>query len=846
MKSHTSYKGLDNALVIQMRQLHGWNEWDDAQIRSSRQIFKEIVLQPMFLLLIACGVLYMLIGDFTEGLILFGTNLIIIGISFFQQKKAENALASLKQLQAPKALVVRNGEANVIPAREIVPGDICLLEAGDRIPADGNVLDARDAETDESLLTGESMTVQKSTQANQQFLLAGTMLYKGSVSMKVTATGKQCAIGQIGSSLQNIKISETPLQQNTRKLINRMAALGILLSILVAVLFFLRRGELVPAILSGLSSAMAIIPEEFPVVFTVFLALGSWKLSQHNLLVRQPAAIEALGATTVLCCDKTGTLTKNSMTVSEIQSISTYAKSNPELLPLISRLSAQPKSKDPIEKAIESSFLLKDIDVSTYKPEQTIGFSHSRMMTINVWSRPNDMEKIVCVKGAPENIFNISNLDTEQIKVATDAYHKHASDGKRVLAVATCKIPSNVSIENIAPQDLTLTFLGFITFLDPLRDDVGNALETCKRAGIRIMLLTGDLPETATFIGSQIGLSAKHLMTGMEIDKLGDNELRTALRNSSILARVKPAQKLRIVEALKEDGEIVAMTGDGVNDAPALKASHIGVAMGNKGTDVARESSAIVLLDDNFASIVKGIEMGRQIFDNLRRAFVYIATIHIPIVGLSILPILDIRSPILLLPLHIVFLELIIDPISSIAFESQPPGDQAMQRPPRNINDGILNTRQLMFSAAYGTVLLGAVLFVFFMSKAHHFGPDEIRTVSFATLMICNLLLVFILLTMHDRFIRDRRYINRSAIGIIVIAITGLCMILFLPFLRNIFSFEPLTMSQVIYIFLGVVLFALSMVLLRLIQLKIDKSSLAHSISGKPSSPDGDSVLPRR
>lgn len=789
-------KGITTSEAAKRLDQFGYNELSSSRPKTILAIALEVVKEPMFILLISCGILYMILGDYKEGIILVSTILIIINITFFQHRKTERALEALKKLSSPRALVIRDGIEKRIPGREVVPGDVVIINEGDRIPADGKIIETLNLQVDESIITGESLPVDKGNVSDDERLLSGTLVTKGRGIMLVEQTGGQTVFGKIGKSLETIQEEQTPLQKEMKKLIRRLGIIGILLCLLVVALFYFSRGDLLQSILNGLAAAMAILPEEFPVILTVFLALGAWRLSKKNVLTRKPSAIETLGSATVLCSDKTGTITQNRMMVSSIAFGDNILKKDSfltnkkdfQLLINTAFLASGPDSVDPMEKAIilaqsEFSEPISNLDLICEYP-----FSHDLMAMTRVYKEKESNNLVMCTKGAPETIFSLCKLNDKELQNCLIQVKKIAENGLRVLAIATAASKETTLPKN--QNELIFTYCGLIGLEDPIRPEVPAAIEECKEAGIRVILITGDFPETARYIGHQIGLTEAGLLTGDQLDQLSDEDLKNQIESISILARVKPDQKLRIVEALKSNNEIVAMTGDGVNDAPALKAAHIGVAMGNKGTDVAREASSLVLLDDNFASIVSAIRMGRKIFDNLQKAMSYVLAIHVPIIGLALFPAFFESFPILLMPLHIVFMELIIDPVSSVAFESEEEEKGIMNRPPRKPNESFFGTKRIILSLLHGLLLFSSVLAVFFITRTEGHTEEEARAIAYSSLIIGNIFMALSKLSKTRSVLHTLFNKNWQAKIILIIAFGFLSLILFVPSLTQLFKMQ--------------------------------------------------------
>lgn len=770
---------------------HGLNELPSAKPKSIWGIALEVMKEPMFLLLISCGTLYLILGDYKEGIILLSTISLIIGITFYQYQKTERALESLKNLSSPRALVLRDGEEQRIPGREVVPGDVLILVEGDRVAADADIVASAQLLIDESILTGESVPVLKSAKSlksTENKVFSGSLILSGKGRALVQKTGAHTLLGGIGTSLQAIEQTDTKMQREMKVLVRNFGVAGALVTLVVIGMFYLTRGNFIQAILTGLSSAMAILPEEFPVVLTVFLALGAWRLSKNNVLTRKPSAIETLGSATVLCSDKTGTITQNKMMVGALATMQGVVE-NPYLISLseaekhvltIAQHATPPDSHDPMERAIVQGMAHPAPLLREYP------FTREHMAMTRVVQVAD--EKLACCKGAPENVINLCALHEKERLAWIEQMHQMAAQGLRVLAIATAKVLGALPDKQM---DFDFRMVGLLGLADPIRPEVPQAVKECQEAGVKVIMITGDFPETARSIGSKIGLPPNgKIITGTELSAMTDEALAREIKDVHIFARVLPEQKLRIVQVLKQSGEVVAMTGDGVNDAPALKAADIGVAMGLKGTDVSREAASLVLLDDNFASIVGAIRQGRKIYDNLQKAMSYILAIHVPIVGLTLLPAFIATLPLLLLPLHIVFMELIIDPVCSVAFEAEGEEEGLMKRPPRASTSTFFNKKEIMLSLMNGLLLLGMVLLVYWDSLAEGHTEGEVRAIAFSALIIGNIFLIISSLSKSRMAWRVAMEENSTTRWIIFGAIALLLTILHVPTLQGVFSFE--------------------------------------------------------
>ncbi len=811
--------GLSAAEVSEHLARDGYNELPVEETRTLLAIVSGVVREPMFLLLVGAGLIYFVLGDLEEGALLLSFVLVIIGITVYQERKSERALEALRDLSSPRALVIRDGTTKRIPGREVVEGDLLVVSEGDRVAADALLLSGVNLSADESLLTGESVPVRKHPAAGEPgdrrpggddrpWLYSGTLVVQGKGVAEVVATGTRTEMGAIGQALQSVQREDTHLERETASIVRSIALIGIGLCLLVVIVYGLTRSDWLNGLLAGITLAMAILPEEFPVVLTIFLALGAWRLSKKNVLTRRVPAIETLGATTVLCVDKTGTITENRMTVAwlcangdEFDCISGTAGALPEPFHELLEFAILSSKKDPFDPMEQALHRLGDADLygtehlhANWELLQEYPLSPELLAMSNVWRSPSGGDYIIAVKGAPEAIFDLCHLDDSEAAGPRAEAEQLASGGYRVLDVAKAYFRQ----EDLPPiqHDFVFTFLGLIAFVDPVRPDAAPAVAECKTAGIRVAMITGDYPATARAIADAIGLAdGGRVLTGPELESMPTEQCLAAVEATSVFARVVPEQKLRIVESLKACGEVVAMTGDGVNDAPALKAAHIGIAMGERGTDVAREAASVVLLDDNFASIVAGVRMGRRIYDNLRKAMAFIIAVHAPIAGLSLVPVL-LGLPLILLPVHIVFLELIIDPACSIVFEAEREEPGIMRRPPRRPEERILDRHTVAIALAQGLVVLGMVLAVYAAGMWIGLGEASIRTLTFTTIVVANLSLIATNRSWSESIVATIRRPNRAYWIVTAGALLFLAAALSVPFIAELFHFGPVTPVQ--------------------------------------------------
>lgn len=807
-------RGLSEEEASRRLQEEGYNELPSTKRRSIFAIAFEVVREPMFLLLIAAGAIYLVLGDIREAVMLLGFVFVVMGITLYQERKTERALEALRDLSSPRALVIRDGRQKRIPGREVVREDFIILSEGDRVPADAALLSCVNLSVDESLLTGESVPVRKSScdgtvemarpgGDDLPFVYSGTLVIQGFGIARVRATGMNTEIGKIGQALQTIEPEETLLQKETARLVRNLAVIGLSLCVVVVVVYGLTRENWLNGLLAGIALAMAVLPEEFPVVLTVFLALGAWRISQKRVLTRRVPAVETLGSASVLCVDKTGTLTLNRMSVQKIFARGRfYDLNNPdEPLPEdiheileFSILASPVDPFDPMEKALRELGRQSLSDTEHLHDNWTLlqeyPLSQQLLAMSRVWKSPDSRRYVIAAKGAPEAVADICHLDETQVQYLSEQINVMAAEGLRIIGVAKADfMQKDLPGEQ---HEFTFRFVGLIGFADPVRSGVAESIRECYNAGIRVVMITGDYPVTARNIAAQIGLrQGEEVITGPELDKMHNSELQDRIKKVNIFARVVPEQKLYIVNALKANGEVVAMTGDGVNDAPALKSAHIGIAMGGRGTDVAREASALVLLDDDFSSIVEAVKMGRRIFDNLKKAMAYIFAIHVPIAGMSLLPVL-LNWPLVLLPVHIVFLELIIDPACSVVFEAEPEEERVMSRPPRNLREPLFDRQTVAFSLLQGVSVLLVVLAVFAIAMRRGLGEDDARALSFTTLIIANLGLILTNRSWSRSILQTLRSPNTALWWVVGGALFFLGTVLYVPFLRTLFHFDML------------------------------------------------------
>ncbi|EKE01600.1 MAG: hypothetical protein ACD_21C00090G0006 [uncultured bacterium] len=806
--------GLSSQEVDARLKNHGFNELPIAKQAVFFHFFLKLLREPMFLLLLIGAALYFILGSKAESLMLLSFVVVIMGITCYQERKSDKAIMALRNLSSPRVFVIRDGKGVRIAGREVVPDDIVVVNEGDSISADAELLSATNLLIDESILTGESrpvrkMAVSKPTTFCQPggndlpFIYSGTQVVQGNGYARVVATGINTEMGKIGKSLATTEIERTGLQQETDRMVRTFAIFGFAICIFVAIFYGATRVDWLHGFLVGITLAMAILPEEFPVVLTIFLALGAWRISLKGVLTRRIPAVEALGSATVLCVDKTGTITQNQMAVSQLfanaQYFSVPSMTSSCALPEVFHqlleygiLASQRDPFDPMEIAIKSfgEHCLKNTEHlhELWTMVYQYPLSKELLAISQVWQSTKSNDYVIAAKGAPEAIFDLCHLKQEQVKDLLQQIESMACKGLRIIAVAKAHF-ANDPLPG-GQHDFNFEFLGLIGLEDPIRPSILESVKSCYQAGIRVIMLTGDYLGTAQQVAEQIRLqNTDEAITGPELAEMSDLVLQQKIKTVNIFARILPEQKLHIVNALKDNAEVVAMTGDGVNDAPALKAANIGVAMGAHGTDVAREAAALVLLDDDFSSLVNAIRLGRRVYDNIKKAITYLLAAHIPIIGMTLIPVLF-RWPLVFYPIHMVFLELIIDPACSIVFEAEQEAADVMMHPPRSGKERLFNRKTIILSLWQGVGALAISLVAFIVTRFLGYKENNVRAITFAVLVVTNILLIFINCSRQSFMAGSNIIFRNRALGWVGgYAVVFLIAVLCAPFLRKLFYF---------------------------------------------------------
>lgn len=820
--------GLSQSAVLKYLQQEGINELPINKPKKLRTFIFDILKEPMVYLIFGCGFIYLLIGDQKEAIMLLLFLFLIIIITIIQEAKAEKSLAALKSLSSPRAQILRDGKKTRVPGKEVVFHDIIFLTEGDCVPADAILISESNLTINESLLSGEPIPVEKHI---GQIIFSGTTITRGTGIAMVTAVGISTQIGKIGKLISSANRAPTALEKETNKLVKRLAWIAFILSIIVFSVYSLYQNNLIAGLLIGLTLAMAILPNELPAILTIFFAMAAWRLSKRNVLTRKISAIENLGATTVLCVDKTGTLTLNQMAIERIYSDGKFidlSNSNLEILPEefhetleYGILASRKGPLDPMEIAFSTAGnkLLNGTEHlhHDWKLEKEYPLSPSLLSITHAWKPKSEGEFVIGAKGAPEAIIDLCHMSDNESSQTKKAADEMARLGLRIIGVAKSHF-KNLSLPT-KQHDFEFSFLGLIGIADPIRSGVPDSITECHNAGIRVVMLTGDHPITASVIAKKIGLkNPENIVSGNQLEEMSNDEISKLTKTVSVFSRVMPSQKLLLVNALKNSGEVVAMTGDGVNDAPALKSANIGIAMGARGTDVARESADIVLLDDDFSSIVEAIRTGRKVYVNIKNTLTYLFAIHIPIAGISILPVI-LNSPLILLPAHIALLHIIIEPAFSLAFEMESNAKDVMVNKPRSPNEPLYNRNVWYPSLIRGIILLLALICVYFISLWSNKGETETRTLVFTTLILSNAFLIYLIRPIKISALKKIKFEpNKFVSWLMAGSIVTLGLSIYIPILQKLFGFSYL---HPIDIFICLIISIMTTILSEIVLIKI-------------------------
>ncbi len=799
------FTGLTDEEVQESRSKYGRNVTEQARESGFVRALKDLFQEPMFLLLLVASGIYFFIGDVGDGLFLMAAILLVAAISLYQESRSRNALAALRAYIQPRVKVYRNGELVEIPSEEIVMNDVIMAEEGSLLPSDGVIIRANDFQVNESILTGESLPVYKREDTDDNQVFHGTQVTGGLAIVRVTAIGNQTQLARIGKSLEAIKEEPTPLQRQIKTFVRQMAVVGLMIFVLVWGINYFQSYDLPDSLLKALTLAMSILPEEIPVAFTTFMALGAWRMMKTGVIAKQMRTVEALGSATVICVDKTGTITENKMKLErlylpssdQLLSVSDANSGDARELIALGMWSSEPIPFDPMEKALHEAYAkYAEADLrGIYRMVHEYPLSGRPPMMTHIFEDPKG-HRIIAAKGAPEALMDVSELTGTQRQQVEEAVLQLSREGYRVLAVGV--VQNHPESLPAAQQDLHFEFKGLLAFYDPPKKNMKTVFDAFYRAGIDVKIITGDNAETTTTIANQVGFRHQgNTISGDTLLRMDQQQLEHEVMNIHLFTRMFPEAKLRILNALKAAGQVVAMTGDGVNDAPALKAAHIGIAMGDRGAEIARQASSLIITDDDLSKMVEAIAMGRKIYTNLKKAIQYIISIHIPIILTVFLPlVLGWVYPAIFSPVHVIFLELIMGPTCSIIYENEPMENNTLEQKPRPFTLNFFNWSELNTSIIQGMVITLGVLCMYQLAVSQGANEAVTRTMVFTTLITANIFLTLVNRSFYYSIITTLRYRNPLVPMIIVITMLLTGVILSLHPLTMFFGFESLTMNQ--------------------------------------------------
>lgn len=798
--------GLTDNQVLTSRQRHGRNVTQLRQQNRLWQVSKEIATEPLFIILVCTAAIYLLLGEFSEAAIMIVALGFVSGISLYQENRSRAAVAGLKKLTVPQAKVIRNSIIQKVDAEELVVDDLLVLEDGDKVSADAAIIKQSDFSVNESILTGESLPVQKETEGLNNYVYQGTLITSGSCIARVIRVGKNTELGKISQSLEDIEVSRTPLQEQIKRFVKAMVAVGAVAFLIVWGINFYLSHEILSSLLQGLTLAMSVLPEEIPVAFSTFMALGAYHLYKQKVIVRSPHTVETLGAATVICTDKTGTITENEMRLSVIYDFTkdctyNYTTEEPAFNQVLeyAMWASEPLPFDAMEKSIHAVYeLTAPIDKRlTFTQIHEYPLGGSPPVMTHVFANTQN-ERIIACKGGVEGVLNQTTLDIEQRDKIIAITKQFATKGYRILAVGRSdysnqKFPSSQS-------EFEFQFLGLIGFYDPPKKSIAATLQKFYSAGIKVKMITGDYAETAIAIADQVEMKrGAHILTGDTVVGMTDRELQLQVNSVDIFARMFPAAKLRVIEALKANGEVVAMTGDGVNDGPALKSAHIGIAMGKRGSEVAKNAASLVLVDDDLFNMTEAVALGRRIYENLKKAIQYIISIHIPIILIVTMPLILMWKYInIFSPVHVIFLELIMGPTCSVIFENEPIEGNSMTRKPRKMSTTFFSMRELSLSIAQGIVITTVCLALGYYFIQLGAGESLVRTIIYTTLIFSNLFLTLVNRSFYYSVFTTIRYKNALIPLIVFISLVVLFLSIYFPPLQRIFEFEAISTERIL------------------------------------------------
>jgi len=804
LSNNFNIQGLTNEQVILARKKFGQNTLNFKEENSVLDAVKNLAKEPMIILLLVAALIYFVSGKFGDGIFLLSAIIIVSVISLFQESRSRNALQKLKNFTQPICKVIRNGITEEIKSEDIVVGDSLIVEEGTLITADGIIVHSNDFSVNESILTGESFPVFKDKSTKDNFIFKGTTVASGLAIVTISSIGNETKLGKIGKSLESIKEEKTPLELQIGNFVKKLVIAGAIVFVVVWAINYFRSYNLLDSLLKALTLAMSILPEEIPMAFTTFMAIGAWRLMKMGVVVKQMKTVETLGSATVICIDKTGTITENKMSLAKVFSLASQKVTNPEEanddekeLIRIAMWASEPIPFDPMEISLHSSY--HDLHTEDERPnfqlihEYPLGGKPPMMTHI---FEDNSGKRIIAAKGAPEALMNVCNLSKEETLQIENAIQVITSEGYRILGVGESDFKGRDFPKT--QQEFQFKFKGIVAFYDPPKKNIATVLNHFYKAGISVKIITGDNAATTTAIAKQIAFKGlEYSLTGDQLMKLSETELQEKVMETNIFTRMFPEAKLRIITALKANNQIVAMTGDGVNDGPALKAAHIGIAMGKKGTEIAKQAASLILLEDDLAKMVDAIATGRKIYTNLKKAIQYIISIHIPIILTVFIPLaLGWIYPNIFSPVHIIFLELIMGPTCSIIFENEPMEKNTMLQKPRPFATSFFNWKELTTSVVQGLAITVGTLLTYQYSVYQGFDEAHTRTIVFTVLITANIFLTLVNRSFYYSIFTTLRYNNNLILLIITITISITALMLFVPPLTNFFEFKTLSISQ--------------------------------------------------
>ncbi|WP_178985560.1 cation-translocating P-type ATPase [Winogradskyella helgolandensis] len=798
-------KGLTNEEVLQARSKYGYNKLEAKKEYYFFEAIRSLVKEPMVILLLVASAIYFISGNIGDGIFLSSATVLVAAISLYQDSRSRNALEKLKTFSEPKCKVIRNGKTEDIKSENLVVGDSLIVEEGGTVAADGIIVHSNDFSVNESILTGESLSVYKDKTKADHKVYQGTLVSGGLAIVTVTAIGNETQLGKIGKSIEGIQKEKTPLELQINNFVKKMAIVGAIIFIIVWAINYYHSHNILDSLLKALTLAMSILPEEIPVAFTTFMALGAWRLMKLGVIVKQIKTVETLGSATIICTDKTGTITENKMSLARLFTLScnkifnindTLSNAEKELIK-IAMWASEPIPFDPMEIALHNAYKnsVQRDERSQYAMVHEYPLGGKPPMMTHIFKNIEG-KRIIAAKGAPEALMAISNLSTIEKEHINKAIETITAEGYRVLGVAD----ANFEGDNYpkTQQDFQFNFKGIVAFYDPPKKNIASVLEDFRLAGIKVKIITGDNALTTRAIAKEIGFKGfEKSMSGDELMQLNDTELRQKVEDTTIFTRMFPQAKLKIINALKANKEIVAMTGDGVNDGPALKAAHIGIAMGKKGTETAKQAATLILLEDDLSKMVDAIAMGRRIYANLKKAIQYIISIHIPIILTVFIPLaLGWEFPNIFYPVHIIFLELIMGPTCSIIYENEPIEKNSMLQKPRPFTVTFFNGKELATSIVQGLIITLGVLMVYQYGMQHDYSESLTRSMVFTTLIAANIFLTLVNRSFYYSVLTTLKYENKLVPLIIGVTITITASLLFIPPFTKFFKFETLSFSQ--------------------------------------------------